>query len=91
MNKLDLNFVTDGTLDRILDVESRRNHRVEVLMECFRHSIERIHKDTDAMIDHCRAMIRAKLDVTKELDDAETLISAELLVIKLLKREQEKA
>ncbi len=85
MSVVDLNFVTDGTLDRVL---RRRNHHAEVLRECFKHSIERIHNDVEAMTDYCREMVKHNIDATEELKDAETTIKAMLLVVLLLKREQ---
>lgn len=81
---VDLNFVTDGTLDRIL---RQRNHHAEVLRECFRHSVDRVHNDVEAMTDYCREMVKADYEATEELEEAETLIRAALLVVLILQRE----
>ncbi len=85
MNVVDLNFITDGTLDRVL---RRRKDHAEVLRECFKHSVERIHNDVEAMTDYCREMVKHRVDATEELQDAETTIKAMLLVVLLLQREQ---
>ena len=38
MNEVvDLNFITDGTLERVL---ARRSHREETLRECFQHNLK---------------------------------------------------
>src|SRR5690349_5486346 len=79
-----LNFVTDCTLVRIF---RQRDHRAEVLRECFRHSLDRIHNDVEAMTDYCREMIRAGIDTGDELEEAETITRALLLVILILQRE----
>ncbi len=84
-----LNFITDGTLDHILDVESRRNHREEVLRECLRHSLKHALDYADAALDHCRDLKRARFDVSAELNDTETMLKAFLCAVLTMKREQQ--
>ena len=80
----DFAFLESPTFDRIV---AQRSHREEVLRECFRHSVERIHKDNETLVDYCRCLLRAGLDAREELKEAWGLINAELLVIEMMKRE----
>ena len=43
------------------------------------------------MTDYCRELVKSKYDATEELKEAETIINALLLVVLLLKREQQSA
>ncbi len=66
---------------------SRREHRADILREGFNRKLKHCEDDAEAMTDYCRDMVRAKIDATAELNEAETFIRALLLVVLLLKRE----
>lgn len=80
----DVNFVSDGTLDRIL---ARRQHLSDVLREGFRQKLTHIADDCEKATDYCRNLMKAGGDVSDELDELETTARALLLVALILKRE----
>lgn len=85
MNAVDLNFVTDGTLERIA---ARRNHVEELRREFFRERLKMIATDTEQAVDYCRDLILSGADTSEELTELETTARGLLLVALLLKREQ---
>lgn len=83
--KVDLNFVTDGTIDRIC---SQRTQRHELLQECFKHNIKRAFDYAEAALDHCGSLQRAGFGTIEELDEAEVLLKAFLVQVMALRRAQ---
>lgn len=84
----DLNFVTDGTIERVCAQRSRRH---EVLREVFTHRLSRLQDDAERMTDICRDLIRAGANPTEELKEAETFIKALSLLLMVLQREAQAA
>ena len=82
-----LNFVTDGTLDRIC---AQRQHRHDVFRESLRNKLKDIAADTEKATDYCRCLVKAGADVSIELDELESTARGLLLVAWLMKREQSK-
>jgi hypothetical protein len=80
-----LNFVTDGTIERVL--RTQHAHYVDVLREGFKRKLDHIANDCEKMTDYCRDLMKAGGDVSEELKEAETTANALLLVVLLLKRE----
>ncbi len=84
MNKVvDLSFVTDGTLDRIL---ARRNRREEGLRECFQHNLNNAHLSTDTALAHLGDMVRAGIDVSEEIELCRVEIAAFALMVDCYER-----
>ncbi len=82
-----LNFITDGTIERLC---AQRNRRAEVLRECFNNKISRIQDDAEAMTDYCRDMQRAGIDARPELTEAENYLKSLLLLVGIMKLEHER-
>lgn len=81
----DFAFLDDPAIfNRIM---SHRERHADVLRESFNRKLKHCEDDCEAMTDYCRDMVRAKIDATAELNEAEAFIRALLLVVLLLKRE----
>lgn len=85
---MSLDFVTDGTLERVLRPRTRLAHHRDILRECLKHKLKHIANDTEKATDYCRDLIRSGGDVTEELKELECTANGLLLVVLLLKREQ---
>lgn len=85
MNEVvDLNFITDGTIERIC---AQRNRREEVLRECFSHDLKLAFDYAEAAMDHCRDMKRARFNTTEELAEARVTLEAFLVAVMAMQRE----
>ncbi len=86
MNEVvDLNFITDGTIDRILQ---RRSHREAILRNCAKHDLDLSLNYAEAALDHLEAMRRAKYNVTEELKDTRVTLEAYLVAVMAMQREE---
>ena len=84
---MNLNFITDGTIERIC---AQRNRRAEILRECFTNQLKHIQDSSEAMTDYCRDMQRAGIDARPELNEAETYLKSLLLLVGVMKLEHER-
>lgn len=78
---VDLSFADRLPLERIIAREA------DAQRESFRQSIKHLHNRAEATLDYAGKMIRAKSDVSEELDELETLARGLLLSVLLWKRE----
>src|SRR5690348_12930446 len=76
----DLNFVTDGTLLRVLRRRTQQEHHQDILRSCLKHKLKHIANDTERAVDYCRGLIRAGGDATDELKELECAGNGLLLV-----------
>ena len=79
---VDLNWVTDGTLQRIVERKSDRYE--DNLRECFRRNLNHA-------FDYAKAMSRSGFDASEELRDAHTYILGLDLACRLLMSQVAKA
>lgn len=81
---VDLNFVTDGTLDRII---ARQPDRYEnVLRYSFRHHMERALRDAKNALDYSKALVRGGYPAFHELEEIETAVRGMLLAVLIEQR-----
>lgn len=85
MNKVvDLNFVTDGTLDRII---ARQPDRYEnVLRYSFRHHMDMALKQAKNALDYSKALVRGGYPAFHELEEIETAVRGMLLAVLIEQR-----
>lgn len=83
--KDDINFITDGTLERIF---ARRRTILDIRREGFRIKLKHINADSESMVDYCRDLKRSGADVSEELKELEGIGNGLLLLAMILKREQ---
>ena len=88
---MSVNFVTDGTLDRIIEPRSRTQHMEDIRRECFRHKIKHLSDDAECAADFCRDLMQSGADVTEELNELQIAANGLMLVAALLNREAEKS
>lgn len=84
--RADLNFVTDGTIERVC---ARRSRWEETLRDCAKHDLSLALDYAEAAMDHCRAMQRSKFDATTELAETETFLRTFLLAVLLMQGKHE--
>ncbi len=84
----DLNFVSDGTIDRIAQ---RKQHMEDIRRDAFRRRLKAIADECEEAMDHCRALIRAGSDVSEELKELDETGAGLQLVAKLFKLEAERS
>lgn len=84
MNKVDLNFVTDGTLDRIF---AHRRSRADDLREWLKFDLERIQDYAERVTEHSRELCKLGVDCTEELKAASEYLSGVALLAQVLWRE----
>jgi hypothetical protein len=82
-----LNFVTDGTVERIC---RDRKTREDAMREGFQQKLKLAQDHAEGATDYLRDMIRAGIDVTEELKQAEAFGRSLTLVSLLLKHHAEK-
>ncbi len=83
MNQVvDLNWVTDGTIDRIAQ---RRQHMEDIRRDAFKRRLKAIADEVEEANAHCRALICSGADVSKELLELETIANGLLLVAGILR------
>lgn len=87
----DINFVSDGTLERILAPRSRQQVLRDIALEGFKHKLSHLRNNCEQMETYCRDLIKSGGDPTEELKELEQTGHALVLVALLLKREWEKA
>ncbi len=85
MSIVDLNFITDGSIDRILQ---RRSHREAILRNCAKHDLDLSLNYAEAALDHLKDMRRAKYNVTEELKDTRVMLEAYLVAVMAMQREE---
>ena len=87
----DLNFITDGVIDRhdstIERIRAQRARREEILRECFKHDLKLAFDYAEAAMDHCRDMIRAGFETKEELAEARVTLEAFLVAVMAMQRE----
>ncbi len=86
MSVVDLNFITDGSIDRILQ---RRSHREAILRNCAKHDLDLSLNYAEAALDHLKDMRRAKYSVTEELKDTRVMLEAYLVAVMAMQREED--
>lgn len=79
----DVNFVTDGTVERIC---RDRKTRHDSLREGFAQKIKHAQNHAEGATDYLRDLIKSGADVTEELREAELFAHSLSLVVLLLKR-----
>lgn len=87
MNEVvNLNFVTDGTLDRIIN---RRRQFNDIQLEVLRRKIGHMEADAKEALRYLRALYRDGVDVSEELREISGLRAAiELDLLLLVRSEQ---
>lgn len=91
---VDLNFVTDGTLERILN---RKHDRYgELLHEAFAHNLKHALNYAERALEYSKSLAAHGYDIFDELEQAETFARGLLLAVLLqqkvhadLRREKE--
>jgi hypothetical protein len=81
----DLNFVTDGTIDRIA---CQRAHREAILRDCAKHDLKLSLDYAEAALDHLRDMQRARFSAVEELKDTRVTLEAFLVAVMAMQREE---
>lgn len=79
--------VIDRSAERIA---AQREHRQQILRECFANKAKWLQNDAEQALDYCRDLIRAGQDASEELQELETFACGMTLTVALLKRENSK-
>ena len=74
----DFAFLESPLFDSIME---RRSHREEVLRECFQHNLKNAHVSTDTALAHLGDMVRARFDVSEEIELCRAEIAAFTLMV----------
>ena len=85
---MNLNFVSDGTLDKILAKPTRTI--TDIQREAFRRKLKHIADDTEQATDYCRRLMREGADVSEELKELAQTGNGLALVAGILKLETER-
>ncbi len=82
----DLAFVTDGTLETIVDpVERQRERAEEMLRECSERCISRAFTYADAGLHYLGTLRRSNADISEQLEEYETTLKAFLVQVMALR------
>lgn len=80
----DLNFVTDGTIERIC---RDKRTREDALREGLAQKLKHTQNHAEGITDYLRDLIKAGADVSAELKEAEAFAHSLALVVLLMKRQ----
>ena len=81
----DINFITDGTVERIVAPRSIKQHVEDIRRECLKSKLKHLADDCEVAQDYCRDLMRSGADVSEELSELETTARGLLFVVLLLK------
>lgn len=79
----DVNFVTDGTIERICRDKKTRE---DVLREGLTQKLKHMQNHAEGATEYLRDLIKAGADVSEELKEGELFAHSFMLVVLLLKR-----
>lgn len=74
--------VIDRSAERIA---AQREHRQQILRECFANKAKWLQNDAEQATDYCRDLIRAGQDASAELEELEKFACGLTLAVALLK------
>lgn len=83
----DVNFVTDGTIERICRDKKTRE---DAMREGFQQKLKLAQDHSEGATDYLRDMVRAGIDVTEELKQAEAFSRSMTLIVLILRHQQNK-
>ncbi len=79
----DFAFLESPLFDSIME---RRCHREEVLRECFQHNMKNSFNSAETALAHLGDMVRAGLNVRREINEAREVLGTYLLMVDAYER-----
>jgi hypothetical protein len=87
---VDLNFITDGTIERVIAPKTWQRRRIEDECEFFERNLHHAFNYAEAALDNCKSLARLGCPMFDRLEEVETYVRGLLLAVLLLQSQHAK-